>query len=146
MKTMVPLRNFIDSEHDCRCGCGFKTDPELLLKLQAFIYILERIYGCSVRCFISGPARCVKHNTAEYKGKFTESYHCGINRGRKPSEYGAALDIIAEICPRGDWARISKDALAKHAIESKLFGGVGWKIYGPAMPFVHVDLGPARTF
>ena len=43
-------------------------------------------------------------------------------------------------------ARNGKDTVAQMAIDSRLFGGVGWKIYGPAKRFVHLDIGPVRTF
>jgi uncharacterized protein YcbK (DUF882 family) len=145
-RLMVPLKNFHSEEADCSCGCGKITTPALMIRLQAFIYLLERIYDCQVRCHITGGARCVKHNTELYEGKVTPSYHLGMARGKLKDEYGAAVDIVMEICPRSDWARISKDKLAEHAIESGLFGGVGWKIYGPATRFVHLDLGPVRTF
>ena len=143
---MVQLRNFSEFEADCSCGCGFSPDPELMLRLQSFIYYLERIYGCSVRCIISGGARCARHNKVVYGGLAQPSYHCGPNRGSKKDEYGWAVDAIFQIAPRGDWARIDKHAAAQHAIESKLFGGVGWKVYGPSSQFVHLDLGPVRTF
>jgi len=145
-RAIVQLRNFSEFEADCECGCGFPTSSELLIRLQAFIYYLERVYSCSVRCVISGPARCRKHNKEVYGGKVVPSYHSGYSKGLKTDSEGAALDCVFEICPRGDWARIGKDQLAKHAIDSKLFGGVGWKIYGPEKQFVHLDLGPVRTF
>lgn len=145
-RLMVPLKNFHSEEADCSCGCGKITAPELMIRLQAFVFYLERIYSCTVRCHITGGARCVKRNTDEYGGKATPSYHMGRSRGKVKDEPGEAVDAVFEICPHGDWARISKDQLAEHAIESKLFGGVGWKIYGPATRFVHLDLGPVRTF
>jgi uncharacterized protein YcbK (DUF882 family) len=59
---------------------------------------------------------------------------------------GAAVDIVVEVFMEREWARVSKQHLAELAIESKLFGGVGWKIYGPTSSFVHLDLGPVRVF
>jgi hypothetical protein len=113
---------------------------------QALLLSLEDFYGCPVRCLITGGARCNKHQLEVYSGKKVESYHCGPRRGKQVDPEGWAVDVVVEINPRGDWVRISKDRLAQHAIESKLFGGVGWKIYGPATQFVHLDLGPQRTF
>jgi hypothetical protein len=143
---MVRLKNFHAAEADCQCGCGKHTTPELMLRLQALILILEDFYSCPVRCHVTGGARCNKHQLEVYSGKKVESYHCGPRRGKQVDPEGWAVDVVVEINPRGDWARISKDRLAQHAIESRLFGGVGWKIYGPATQFVHLDLGPARTF
>lgn len=145
-RALVRLRNFSEFEADCKCGCGLPTSPELLLRIQAFIYILERHYDCPVRCIITGGARCIKHNTAEYKGVPTPSYHCGISKGAKKDWEGAAVDMVMEIQPRKDWARITKAELAKQAIDSKLFGGIGWKKYGSDCRFLHVDLGSERTF
>lgn len=143
----VPLKNFHTTEADCKCGCGKRTAPELMLRLQAFIFIVERIYDTTARCIISGPARCSKRNAEVYGGKDVPSYHRGISRGKaKGKEDGAAVDVIIEVYLQNAWARISKSEVAKLAIESKLFGGVGWKIYGPAQSFVHLDLGPVRTF
>lgn len=145
-RAMVPLKNFHSEEANCSCGCGKHTSPDLMVRIQAFIFYLEAIYGCTVRCIITGGARCPKHNAVIYGGKKVPSYHMGAHRGEVKDEPGEALDVVMEICPRGDWARIGKDQLAEHAINSKLFGGVGWKIYGPASRFVHLDLGPVRTF
>ena len=142
----VPLKNFHRTEADCRCGCGKKTAPELLLRLQAFLFIVEREYGVPVRCIISGSARCDKRNAEVYGGKDVPSYHRGMSRGKARGEVGAAVDVVVEVFLEREWARVSKQHLAELAIESKLFGGVGWKIYGPTSSFVHLDLGPVRVF
>lgn len=142
----VQLKNFSEFEADCSCGCGLGPDPELMLRLQAFLLIIERIYNCQVRCHITGPVRCIKHNTAEYGGKETPSYHCGLSKGKKKDPYGAAVDVRIELFLRGEWVALTKDTVAQMAIDSRLFGGVGWKIYGPAKRFVHLDIGPVRTF
>lgn len=143
---MVHLKNFHETEADCRCGCGKKTNPELMLRLQAFLLILEREFNTSTRCVISGPARCDRRNAEVYGGKEVESYHRGLHRGKVKGEEGAAVDVVVEVFIQNTWVRISKARLAELAIESKLFGGVGWKIYGPTQSFVHLDLGPVRTF
>ena len=142
----VELRNFNIEEGKCSCGCGKITAPELMLRLQAFIFYLESIYICPIRCLITGGARCNKHQLDVYGGKKVESYHCGPRRGKVPDPEGWATDVIVEIKPRDSWVRIAKHQLAEHAINSKLFGGVGWQIYGPASGFLHLDMGPVRTF
>jgi len=145
-RQIVPLRNFSPEEFICTCGrCGKSTDPELMVKVQAFIYILERQFNAPIRCFVTGPARCESKNLELY-GKFSPSYHMGINRGLTHDTHGAAVDCVFQVFIRDAWADVSKHAAAQHAIESKLFGGVGWKIYGSESKFVHLDLGPVRTF
>jgi uncharacterized protein YcbK (DUF882 family) len=146
LRKMVPLKNFHETEDFCRDGCGKQTHPELMLRLQAFLFIIERIYNAPVRCHLTGPARCDKRNAEVYGGKEVESYHRGMSRGKIKGEPGAAVDVIVEVYLQNSWARISKAKLAELAIESKLFGGVGWRIYGPAASFLHLDLGPVRTF
>jgi uncharacterized protein YcbK (DUF882 family) len=76
------------------------------------------------------------------------SYHRGMSRGKGKvrNELGVAVDVVIEVFLEREWARVGKTRLAELAIESKLFGGVGWKIYGPNHSFVHLDLGPVRTF
>ena len=152
-RQIVPLRNFNPDEFLCKCGrCNKSTDPELMVRLQAFIYIVEREFKAPVRCWIDGPARCIPHNINVYKRlgvtEYRESYHVGMSRGRGGIEdqCGAAVDVRIEIHTGKDWVRIAKERIAELAIESKLFGGVGWKIYGPASVFTHLDLGPVREF
>lgn len=145
-RQIVPLRNFSPDEFICTCGhCGKSTDPELMVRLQAFIYILERHYNAPVRCHVTGPARCESKNLQIY-GKFKESYHMGKHRGLQPDTHGAAVDCIFQVFTLDSWADITKHTAARLAVESKLFGGVGWKIYGPESKFVHLDLGAVRTF
>lgn len=146
-RQIVPLRNFNPNEFICNCGkCNKSIDPELMVRLQAFIYVLEREFDCPVKCIISGPARCEDQNRLVYGGRFQPSYHMGMSRGSKVDTHGAAVDVTMSAYIRDSWTQIAKDRVAKLAIESKLFGGVGWKIYGPESKFVHFDLGPVRTF
>lgn len=146
-RQIVPLRNFNPDEFICKCGrCGKSTDPELMVRLQAFIYFLEREFQGDARCIITGPARCEEHNRTIYGGRLQPSYHMGMNRGNTPDTHGAAVDVVVDVYLRDSWTRIAKTRLAELAVESKLFGGVGWKIYGPQSQFVHLDLGPVRTF
>ena len=142
----VQLKNFNTEEGKCACGCGKITAPELMLRLQAFIFYLESIYICPIRCLITGGARCNKHQLDVYGGKKVESYHCGPRRGKVTDPEGWAVDVVVEIKPRDSWVRVSKHQLAEHAIASRLFGGVGWQIYGPATGFLHLDMGAVRTF
>jgi len=147
-RVSVPLRNFRQGEGDCKCGCGKKLAPELLLRLQAFIYFLEAELGLPTRCNINSGARCIPHNTATYKGIPTPSFHVGKSRGLSEIayEFGAAADIHVEVCLHDKWITVDKSKLAAFAIATRLFGGVGWKIYGDSQNFVHVDLGAVRTF
>ena len=141
----VELRNFHAAEADCTCRCGKGTEPELMIRLQAFIYILERIYCGRVRCNITGPARCDRKQEEVYDGKpGVPSYHLGRKRTHIKGEPGAAVDVIFDYESRTGRVTIPKATLAQHAIESKLFGGVIWKVYAPEERFVHLDLGPVR--
>lgn len=140
----VPLKNFHVTEAQCQCGCGKDTEPELMLRLQAFIYVLERVFDASVRCHITGPARCTRRQNAVYNKEGVQSYHCGMSRVHTPGSLGAAVDVVIEIFKNGEWVVVAKDRIAQEAINSKLFGGVIWKIYGPLHNFVHLDLGPIR--
>jgi hypothetical protein len=140
----VPLKNFHAAEASCTCGCGKTTSPELMLKLQAFIYILERIYGGRVRCNITGPARCTAKQEEVYNKPDVPSYHLGIKRKHFKGEPGAAVDVICDYETKTGRRTIPKAELAKHAIESRLFGGVVHKLYGSEARFLHLDLGPVR--
>lgn len=145
IRMVVDLPNFHEIEANCTCGCGKRTDPNLMIRLQAFIFYLEAVYKSRVRCNITGPARCVKRQAEVYGVEGKESYHLGMSRKGKPGELGAALDIICDYTDKhGSRVTIPKAELAKHAIASKLFGGVIHKIYGDESRFLHVDLGPIR--
>ena len=146
-RQIVPLRNFNPNEFLCKCGrCNKSTDPELMVRLQAFLYIVEAEHNAPVRCFITSPARCEEHNARIYGGEFRQSYHMGINRGLKPDTHGAAVDVIIEVLIADKWLRIEKERAAELAIKSNLFGGVGWQIYGTQSRFLHLDMGETRTF
>jgi uncharacterized protein YcbK (DUF882 family) len=142
MRSLAELENFHPREWLCRCGCAKDTKDKLKLLVQAFIYILRRIYGQPIQCIISGPARCAKRNT-DVKGA-TDSFHMGVN-GRDVGK-GAALDCVFRRFQSNVWTTIPKKDVAQHAIKSRLFGGVGWKGYPTAFTFVHLDLGPEREF
>lgn len=145
----VPLRNFHETEANCQCGCGKPTDPELMVRVQAFIYYLERTLQQPVRCLITGPARCDAQNRRVYEGNNPDTYHKGIERIDQGSAFpGAAVDVVMQVLPPGSgvWKSIPKEDVAGYAQESKLFGGVGWRVYGGLFNFVHLDLGPVRTF
>ena len=141
----VPLRNFARGEADCRCGCGKEPDPELMVRAQAFIYYLEAVYSAPIRVIVTGPVRCGEHNKAVYGGERRESYHVGIERVEN-GQPGAAIDGRYQICKNETWENLDKAHVAQHAVDSKLFGGVGWMIYGSGQNFVHTDIGPVREF
>jgi uncharacterized protein YcbK (DUF882 family) len=146
-RRIVPLHNFHALEGNCKCGCGMEVDPQLMLKLQAFIYILERTLNTEIQCIITSGARCIKHNTKTYNGIKTSSFHCGIKRGDTPEMYGAAVDCVFKAKQGDEFVVLPKDAIAEYAITSGLFGGVGWKKYHPTLAqFIHLDLGFVREF
>lgn len=146
---MVALPNFSVDEAKCSCGCGKDADDRLMLRLQVFIFTLIEIWGCPVRCLITGPARCEENQRRIYgtnEGEPTpESYHLGPSRvddGRP----GVALDVVIQKLIGGAWLSVQKEHVANLASKSKLFGGIGWKSYGPEKSFVHLDLGPKREW
>ena len=139
--------NFHETELDCKCGCGKKTHPKMALLLQAFVYILEAIFKTSVRCIVHSGARCYKHHKKYSKDE--TSFHLGVNRLDEGP--GAAIDCHFEMLRINDggsigWTVIDKNVIAELAIDSKLFGGVGWKSYPKDWVMVHFDLGPVRTW
>lgn len=145
-RLIVGMENFHSTELDCSCGCGKKTHPKLGLLLQAFIYILEAIYGTSVKCIVHSGARCkAKHSSISDD---ETSFHMGLTRLDEGP--GAAVDCHFEMLIAGKglpkWVVIPKNEVAKHAITSKLFGGVGWKIYPKIWRMVHLDMGNVRIW
>lgn len=144
-RAVVRLENFDPSEFLCRCGCGKDVSETLKIKVQAFIYKLIATYHTPIRCVISGPARCQAHNArAGGAARSLHQGHGGIDLG---AEFpGAAADCVFMMLGRAGWFIIPKADIARHAIESKLFGGVGHKVYNPKFTFVHLDEGLPREF
>lgn len=146
-RKMVPVENFGADEFKCRCGCGKDVHPILVVCVQALIYQISFIRGRAIRCIVSGPVRCDSRNTAIYKGRNPASYHKGINGiNEGTDEPGAASDCVFRELIAGRWETIPKAVVAQYAIESGMFGGVGWQIYPANFTFVHLDIGPVRTF
>lgn len=125
---LVELKNVLDNEGYCSCGCGKGCTPELLVTLQAFVYVLERKYGLKTRVFWSG-ARCQKKNDAT-KGAAQYSLHLT----------GEAADCRFEQYDGARWEKIPSVQVAALAISSGLWGGVGYKKYLPKPGHVHLDV------
>lgn len=133
---MVDLPNYRDDEGICACGCGKISGDEIMAAGQALCRILSRRYnGAGIRHLITSGARCKAKNEATI-GSAQYSYHL----------VGAALDGTfwwREIPGRSAWAMIPCDEVARIAVASGLFGGVGWRKYNGA--FVHLDTRPGLT-
>lgn len=145
-RKLIPVENFHPDEFKCRDGCGKDTHPVLILCVQAFIYILTVKRGRLIRCIVSGPARCDARNIVTYKGRNPDTYHKGLLKiDEGLDSFGAAVDCVFQEW-LGRWVTIPKAEVAREAIVSLLFGGVGWQKYPEAYTFVHFDLGPVRQF
>lgn len=129
----VDLPNYRDDEGICSCGCGKASGDEIMMACQALCRILSRRYnGAGIQHRITGGARCKRKNEATI-GSAQYSYHL----------IGAALDgtFWWRDIPSGPaWAMIPCDEVAKVAVASGLFGGVGHRKYKEA--FVHLDTRP----
>lgn len=144
---MAPLPNFSEDEGKCKDWCGKDTSPKLMIILQCFIWYLENLTGKKVRCLITGPARCTNKQTQVYGGKCPPSYHMGQDKVDKGTiDPGVAADCVFQTREKDGWLTIPKAEAAAAAQNFGLFGGIGWKKYGPSLKFVHLDLGPKRTF
>jgi hypothetical protein len=148
-RRMVALENYREDEALCRCGCGKDTAASLMIRCQAFIWILERIRGKQIQHRITGPARCEEHQRKVYgitdEDKPTPgSYHMGPDRKDGPGIPGHALDGNFWELNGDKWVRIPVKIVARLAKLAGLFGGVGWKAYGGE--FIHLDDGPAREW
>lgn len=124
----VLLRNYSASEGSCECGCGMVVENEMMLRLQAFVFILERIHGCPVKHIITSGARCASHNASV--GGAKESQHLS----------GKAVDGTFHRFIGGQWEQLDNGAVANFARESELFGGVGFLEYHrKGKNLVHLD-------
>lgn len=147
VRRFVELSNFSSTEGECSCGCHKRIADELMIRNQAFVYILSAKFGCLIRCRITGGARCLKKQKAVYDGKgitpTPTSYHTGKNRDGVGDSY--AYDAEYDKYENNQWVTIPREVVAYVAKESKLFGGVIHKLYvGDSSDFVHFDLGPVR--
>lgn len=134
-RRIVPLVNYSEHEGECKCGCGLPISDEAAICLQAFIYVLERHYGCRVRHVtkegeIYG-SRCPKHNADEKGAKDSRHIHAD------------AADGYFERLYNGKWAQIPNSEIFTLAKQSGLFGGIGYMKYVKAKKnLVHLDTRP----
>ena len=143
----VVLENFAFDEGQCSCGkCKKQVCDELMVRLQAFRYILKAKFKCEVMMVISGGARCLDKQAEVYHHAvpLQTSYHTGPNRDGIGDS--AAADIkVFQVLPRGEAIKVPRAVLAFAAKQSGLFGGViHIKYQGDDSEFIHVDLGPVR--
>jgi hypothetical protein len=123
-RRMVRCKNFSPSEGRCKCGCGLESGDDIILRVQAFILMLERIHDAPVQFRITGPARCKQHNADENGAR--DSRHLP-----KPEDgCGDALDGTFWTKPAGkSWQLLDCRKVAAEAVTSCLFGGVGVRKY-----------------
>jgi hypothetical protein len=145
-KMTVETENFHSTELNCSCGCAKSTHPKMALVLQAFVYVLERVFGTPIRCIIHSGARCkAKHASIS---EDETSYHLGVTRLDEGP--GAAVDCHFEMYTLSEgeqeWIYIDKNIIADLAKASNLFGGVGWKIYPKECKMIHLDIGNKREW
>ena len=133
MKRTITLKNYSVGEGACKCGCGAQLEDSIVFATQAFISVLERIYGVPVRHILTSGARCPKHN-ADEKGE-PDSQH--INR--------IAVDGIFQAVIEGKWRQIDNADIGAHARKSGLFGGIGYVEYRrKGKNLVHLDVRPRQ--
>src|SRR3972149_4600740 len=117
-KRKIELPNFGITEGQCKCGCGLVLADRIVLKVQAFIFFLERKYGSKFRVITTSGARCQKHNKDE--GGVPDSRHL----------YCDAIDGIFQYRTKaGTWTQLTNETAAKDAQSTGLFGGIGMKKY-----------------
>lgn len=127
----IETENFSEREGECKCGCGMQLGDKIVLLLQAFVHVVERNVDAEVECIINSGARCPKHNKAE--GGATDSRHL----------HGDAVDVIFRRRNGGVTVQIPNTVIAKLAISSGLFGGVGSIQYQrESRNLVHLDARP----
>ena len=119
------LKNFTNPEETkCKCGCGLQVKDKIMILLQAFIYILEFVYGGTITCVVNSGARCPKHNAAE--GGALDSQHPHL----------CAVDCKFFLGKK----QLNNSEIATHAVNSRLFTGVGWKRYiTQGLNLIHLD-------
>ena len=138
-RVLVPMRNILNGEAGCRCGCGLKPTDVILVCLQALAYRLERKLGKQIRIEITSMARCPEHNAHE--GGVPNSRH--TITGKIGDDRPDAADTRWSCCEGGGaWAKLDAAWVAEEAIASGLFGGVGWKQYADSSKILHLDCRP----
>lgn len=127
---VVILPNFRNpNETKCKCGCGLEVEPAILILVQAFIFFLVRKFKCRISFEVHSGARCPKHNKDE--GGEDNSQHVKL----------CALDgCFFMVSEDGKRTQISNATIAKLAIESYLFTGIGYQSYvKQGKNLVHLD-------
>jgi uncharacterized protein YcbK (DUF882 family) len=129
MNRQIELPNFLNpDETKCKDGCGLDVGFEILIRIQAFIFILARKFNGSVSCQVNSGARCLKHNRDE--GSADTSQHLKLT----------AIDCIFFLKKNGKRTQIDNIQVATTAVESKLFTGVGYLRYVKSGDnLVHLD-------
>ena len=85
-KPTVKIENFdIETELQCRCGCGkFNYDDSFLIRLQAFRYLIDE------KLTVTSGCRCINHNK-KVGGVDTSLHQCEIKKA-------AAIDVTNSNC------------------------------------------------
>lgn len=131
LRRSVPLKNYSDTEGACKCGCGERPTDELMVCLQAFIFLLERETGCSVKHLTTSGSRC-KTDNARVKGA-SDSRHL----------HNDAMDGTFHEFRGGVWRQIPNREVAHLAQRCGLFSGVGFLKYEKlGQNLVHLDCRP----
>lgn len=125
-KRIVSLENYSQKEGNCTCGCGMVVEGSFMVRLQAFMYMLEAIYQEPVRHRMTSGSRCKAKNDAT-PGSAMFSQHLN----------GLAADGHFDRFSNGKWIEIPVGNVAKHAAGSRLFTGIGYEKYG--RKFIHLD-------
>lgn len=122
------FENYAEGEGDCKCKCGKAVVTKILILLQAFIYMLSRIYGTKIKHITSSGARCEKHNAAEKGASNSQHLH------------GDAMDGIFLKYNGQTWEQIPNKEIFEHAQKCGLFTGIGYHKYVKAKKnCVHLD-------
>ena len=125
---LVELPNIVDGEGFCSCGCGKDSTPELLITLQASVFLMARERGKRIRVFWYG-ARCQAKNQAT-RGHADRSLHLD----------GEAADTHWEEYDGARWVKIPSQTVAAIMVGGGVWGGVGWNKYENTTKHTHLDL------
>lgn len=132
-RRMIPLKNYSESEGACRCGCGAIVADDLMIRLQAFVFLLERETGCSVKHQTTSGSRCRADNARV--GGASDSRHL----------HNDAMDGTFHEFRGGQWRQIPNREVAHLAIRCGLFTGVGFLKYEKTGEnCVHLDCRPGQ--
>lgn len=124
-------KNFSRHEFACRCGCGFDTvDAGLIHGLQAMCDYFSAYYRTEIRCDITGPNRCEKHNASEGRDEGSRHVH------------GRAADHKVFRLVDGEWVQIAPIEVFHYYDEHHPDCGLG--LYSNRVHFDSRSNGPAR--